>query len=79
MIAIAIKRTVIASPSIFAKGVDHFRCSPEDVVVDDDDQQIEHCANCRGQQVARLWLYRVTVRSRLRGVALMAVNAIVVP
>jgi len=70
--------TVIASPSIFASGVDHFRCSPEDVVVDDDDHRVAHGVN--GEHlVGSFWLHRVAVRSRLRDVALMAVDAIVVP
>jgi hypothetical protein len=40
--------TVMASPNIFASGVDHFRSVPEDdVEVNDEEYRIAHCAEQR--------------------------------
>jgi hypothetical protein len=44
--------TVMASPSIFASGVDHFRSVPDEVDVDDDDSRFAHCAERRGKPLA---------------------------
>lgn len=41
------EHTVMASPNIFANGVDHFRSVPEDVEVNDEDHRIAHCAERR--------------------------------
>jgi hypothetical protein len=64
----------MASPSIFASGVDHFRSVPEDVlvVVDDEDSRIAHCVERGSTPPDGDCLHRAAVRSRLREFVLMS-------
>jgi hypothetical protein len=62
----------MASPSIFASGVDHFRCVPEDVDVNDEDDRIAHCAERRSTSLGGDCLHRAAARSRLRECVLMS-------
>lgn len=55
------RHTVIASPSIFASGVDHFRSEVEDVDVDD--KRIAHCVDRRSVLFGCEILHRVVARS----------------
>jgi hypothetical protein len=56
-ITVSTKFTVIASPSIFANGVDHFRSVLEDVGVKDEDHRIAHRVLRLGSSHERDWLH----------------------
>jgi hypothetical protein len=52
-VTVSVFHTVIASPSIFANGVDHFRSVLDDVEVNDEDHRIVHCAERRESSLGR--------------------------
>jgi hypothetical protein len=67
-----VKHTVIASPSIFANGVDHFRSVLGDGVANDEDERGEHCAERLANSPVRNWLHRAALWSKLTEFGLMS-------
>jgi hypothetical protein len=71
-IIISTKHTVIASPSIFANGVDHFRSVLEDVGVNDEEHRIARCAEQLGRSRSLNWLHRAAFWSKQTEFGLMS-------